>query len=382
MLIYARTWNSALTSCIQQSFELYHKAQEEHAHHGSFNILPALGQALAGAGGTAVSNIIVYPLDLVVKRLQVQQRVATKPALESKSSDQDQDQDTLYEGLQDAVEKIYKHEGGLPAFYSGVIQDTFKSVVDSFLFFLAYNVLLRVRRKRATPGEHSRLAATLEKIGIGMLAGMISKGCTTPIQNVVTRMQTAAMASAARTSDGKPRTLGRRLNTREVVEQIYETKGLLGFWSGYSASILLTLNPSLTFFMESFLKRVLRTGDKPHAWVTFLLAATAKAFASTTLYPLSLAKSRAQAVTTTSAASSKPASKSRSKTPLDVLITIKQIGSAEGVQALYAGLSGEVLKGFFSHGLTMLVKQRIDVLMYSLYFLASARMKGLTKRAA
>jgi len=192
-------------------------------------------------------------------------------------------------------------------------------------------------------------------------------------------MQTAAMSSAAKCTNGKPQELGRKLDTMEIVKKIYDTKGFLGFWSGYSASILLTLNPSLTFFMESFLKRILRTGEEPHAWVTFLLAASAKAFASTTLYPLSLAKSRAQAVTTTEAAPSKQ-SYSKRNTPLDVLVRIKQIGSSEGIAALYAGLEGEVLKGFFSHGLTMLVKQRIDALVYSMYFLLISRVKGLPKK--
>jgi len=307
----------------------------------------------------------------------VQQRIAKKTASDIKSDDQD----AHYEGLGDAAIKIYNNEGGLPAFYSGAVQDTLKSVVDSFLFFLAYNILLKVRKQRATAAPHNRIAAILEKIGIGMLAGCVSKGCTTPIQNVVTRMQTAAMASAAKTTTGKPQKLGRKLDTMEIIRQIYDTKGLLGLWSGYSASILLTLNPSLTFFMESFLKRLLRTGENPHAWVTFLLAASAKAFASTTLYPLSLAKSRAQAVTTIDAASSK-GSYSRRNTPLDVLIRIKQIGRTEGIAALYAGLGGDVLKGFFSHGLTMLVKQRIDVLVYSLYILLTSRVKGLTKRTS
>lgn len=367
---------SLAKSPFKDSFETYHKAQEEHAisSNGTFSIVPALGQALAGAGGTAVSNVIVYPLDLIVKRLQVQQRVSNKTPEETKSKDQD----AQYQGLEDAVTKIYNHEGGLPAFYSGVVQDTFKSVVDSFIFFLAYHVLLKIRTKRATPGPHNKVVATLEKIGIGMLAGCVSKGTTTPIQNVVTRMQTAAMASAAETPDGKPNKLGRQLNTRDIIKQIYDSKGLSGFWSGYSASILLTLNPSLTFFVESFLKKLLTTGDKPHAWITFLLAATAKAFASTTLYPLSLAKSRAQAVTTTSAAASQKSTGGR-KTPLDVLIAIKRIAGAEGIQALYAGLSGEVLKGFFSHGLTMLVKQRIDVVTYSLYFLLTSRAKAIAK---
>ncbi len=84
---------------------------------------------------------------------------------------------------------------------------------------------------------------------------------------------------------------------RSIASQIQGEKGVQGFWSGYSASLVLTLNPSLTFFLFEAFKRTLlprsqRQSPSPQA--TFLLAAISKAIASTITYPFSLAKSRLQ----------------------------------------------------------------------------------------
>lgn len=45
------------------------------------------------------------------------------------------------------------------------------------------------------------------------------------------------------------------------------------------------------------------------------------------------------------------------------------IARNEGVSALYAGLPGEVLKGFFSHGFTMLAKDAVYSLIVQSYYL-------------
>src|SRR5271155_3171891 len=60
---------------------------------------------------------------------------------------------------------------------------------------------------------------------------------------------------------------------------------------------MLTLNPSLTFFLFDTFKRLLPRSrrNNPPLLATFLMAAFSKACASTVTYPFNLAKSRAQA---------------------------------------------------------------------------------------
>lgn len=287
-----------------------------------------------------------------------------------------------YEGFVDAVLKIYEREGGLQAFYSGVVQETFKGVVDSFLFFLAYEY---ARKKRLSTRGSSRSLPAFEEIGVGVVAGAFSKFFTTPLQQIVTRKQTAAMMNQGASADPPP-----PLSTKDIASEIMREKGIQGFWSGYSASLILTLNPSITMLLHKVLLRLVvsreQRGD-PGARITFLLAAMSKVLASTITYPFSLAKTRAQVSaqkpmsgtgeTSDGEKSQEPikakALQARQRT---VFSTILRIAQTEGIWALYDGLGPEVLKGFFSHGITMLMKDRIHSVIISLYY---ALQKALNK---
>ena len=252
--------------------------------------------------------------------------------------------------------------------------EVFKGVTDSFLFFLAYSY---VRQSRLTKNGGRKNLGFAEEIGVGVVAGALSKFCTTPIQNIVTRKQTAAMTALDGSTGIPPAS-----STRDIAYEIRKEKGIQGFWSGYSASLVLTLNPSLTMLLHKTLLRLLVSQSKrenPGSTITFLIAATSKALASTITYPFQLAKTRAQV------SSQKPtqptgetsefekaenhlrskATRARQRT---VFATILRIAQTEGFLGLYQGLGGEVLKGFFSHGITMLMKERIHSAIISLYY--------------
>jgi hypothetical protein len=355
---------------------LWHQAQETESKTSILGgpALPALGHAISGSLGSAISTVVTYPLSLVITRLQVQRQLKNERAGE----------DVDYNSILDAIEKIYVREGGIPAFYAGCLQDSAKSMADSFLFFLAYDF---IRRGRLTSqGSTSKRLPIHEEIGVGMLSGAFAKLLTTPIQNIVTRKQTAAMV-AARSSNS---TSSSSLSARDIALQIRHEKGIKGFWSGYSASLVLTLNPALTFLFHETLLRMLVKREKrsdPGARVTFLIAAASKVMASTITYPFSLAKSRAQVSSNSpddasterisekdslKDASNKVATNVRRRTVFDAVI---RIAREEGLQGLYQGLGGELTKGFFSHGLTMLLKERIHKLVIQLYYLVLKAMK-------
>jgi hypothetical protein len=263
------------------AYSLYHKYQEEYSHSAPTGpALPALGHALAGSTGTAISNLAIYPLDLVITRLQVQRSLRNSSGAPDESE---------YKGVIDAFDKIYHQEGGIKAFYSGVLQDTGKSIADSFLFFLFYNYIRTYRLQKN--GIKATTLPVFEELAVGTVAGAFSKFFTTPVANIVTRKQTATMISArSSTSLAEP-------TVSDIAATIRKEKGLQGFWSGYSASLILTLNPSITFFLYETFKRAFlprSQRDDPGARITFIMAAFSKAIASTITYPFSLAKARAQ----------------------------------------------------------------------------------------
>lgn len=265
-----------------------------------------------------------------------------------------------------------------------MVQDTGKSIADSFLFFLFYNYIRTNRLQKH--GPKATTLPALEELVVGTIAGACSKAFTAPISNIVTRKQTASMLAArSDTPSSEP-------SVADIINTIRSEKGIQGFWSGYSASLVLTLNPSITFFLHEFFKRALlprAQRDDPGARITFFMAAFSKAIASSVTYPFSLAKARAQ---TSSKPPVDPASAKKVKDEVKhidnekdvkqaghgvktfakqstVFNTVMQIYRTEGAAGLYEGLGGEILKGFFSHGMTMLIKESVHKFIIQAYYL-------------
>jgi hypothetical protein len=374
----------------------------------SNSILPALHHALSGASGTLISTCATYPLSLVTSRLQVQRQLAREGRLTSA--------DDAYRGIGDALSRIWS-EDGARALYTGLGADAAKSVLDSFLFFLFYE-WFRARRmaahRRRGGGGGAKGLGVLEELAVGMAAGACSRAFTTPISNVVTRKQTAALVDDD-DEEGDDDGHASRRGMWAVIKAIRKEKGILGLWSGYSASLVLTLNPSITFYLQDLLKKVMLSEPKwedPGPQFTFLLAALSKAIASSITYPFQTAKARlqvsARAPSTTVEASAtdiesgnKGDDDNKEKSvdeqveaklnavralqtvaKRSIFGTIAHIVKTEGVGSLYAGIQGEILKGFFNHGTTMLAKSVVHKLLFKLYLVVVSLMAKMKARRA
>lgn len=249
---------------------------------------------------------------------------------------------------------------------------------------------------------------------MGAAAGACARLFTTPISNVVTRKQTASLITDEGDAGGDADATvlaGRGLSFAEILHVIRAEKGLLGLWAGYSATLVLTLNPSITFYLQHALKKALvdrgREGESNGA--TFLVAALSKAVATTVTYPFQIAKARVQV---SAPESPRPESEEEEKKEVsteskeeDMLVveqnvgkkeskaqalaarlhrlaeetifgTVMHIGRTEGVPALYDGISGELLKAFFNHGTTMVSKEIVHKLIVQLYFFVLARIRS------
>ncbi|KAI1747129.1 mitochondrial carrier domain-containing protein [Xylaria castorea] len=432
------------------------------------SILPALHHASSGSLGTLISTCSLYPLSLVVARLQVQRQLhrrrpgpAPGPARGREEEEEEEGhappepeaaphrahgptvpptipaptslhpeghpsspseraagtreeaaapaaraprdptrrppRTAEYAGIVDAFSQIWSSDGGggLRAFYTGLAQDAAKSVLDSFLFFLFYEWFrsLRLRSRRRAGRTKGRRLGVAEELAVGMAAGACSRSFTTPIANIVTRKQTSSLIDP-----------NSALGVREIMRRIREERGIAGFWSGYSASLVLTLNPSLTFFLQEFLKTTFadQKYDDPGPGLTFLFAATSKAISSFVTYPFQIAKTRLQAgipldsspshekqLNGTPGVDSKSddnaeedrnadeeAEKSKTVRAIQTLAqrsifgTVAQIVHTEGIGSLYDGIGAELLKGFFSHGTTMVAKDAVHKLLFKLYIFA------------
>lgn len=372
--------------------------EEEHGASTSGVIapaLPALGHALAGGLASALSKAVVYPIDTIVTRLQVQKQLKGDKEAPSAASEADLE----YNNPIDAAQKIYKNEGGVSAFYQGLNSDVVKHIADSFFFFLVYNST----RDRMLKRQGGRQLPVIKELSVGILAGALSKAVTQPISQIVVRQQTAALVAARDPEASSAQSVA----VKDIIKQIRAEKGLSGFWAGYSAQLILTLNPAMTFAIDNLLRTLLpkkhRQTPSPH--LTFLIAAFSKVIATSLTYPIMLAKSRAQAQRGRSPASEpNPAEKkihtsnrkSQVKQSLQTLITLlegqtaiyhalKRIYHNEGWGGLYSGLDGEVVKAFLQHGLTMTAKDGVHSAVIQLYFLLlklTRRWDGVLAEAA
>ncbi|KAK3990176.1 mitochondrial carrier domain-containing protein [Cladorrhinum sp. PSN332] len=330
-------------------------------------LLPSIGHAASGATGTIISTLLTYPLDLVNTRLKVQRQLKEDGAI----SDED-----AYDGVADAFLTIYEREGGVPAFFAGLSADLAKSAADSFLFFLFYTWF---RTRRLVGRNNLPYLKVLEELAVGASAGACAKLFTTPVSNVVTRRQTASFKSSSSSSKKSNKSSPERQQQQqqqessftEIVSQIRREKGTIqGLWAGYSASLVLTLNPSLTFFLQQILKRLLvpdrKKWDDPGVAITFLLAAMSKVAATSVTYPFQIAKARIQV--SGGSKEDKKGGGGGGKRGVGIFGMVGRIYKTEGAKALYDGIGGELLKGFFNHGTTMLSKDLVHGFIVRMYF--------------
>lgn len=203
------------------------------------------------------------------------------------------------------------------------------------------------------------------------------------MSNVVAQKQTASLLDN-NSDPNKDSAPARDLSFHETLDSlIHQHGGVRGLWAGYSASLVLTLNPSLTFFLQEVLKRAVVPRERwedPGAKVTFLLAAVSKVLATAATYPFQVAKARVQL--SVGGLGVGEEQRKEGKEGADggvvkgtIFATVWRIARAEGAGALYDGMSGELLKGFFSHGTTMLSKDVIHRFIVQLYFAILAALR-------
>ncbi|KAF2869038.1 mitochondrial carrier domain-containing protein [Massariosphaeria phaeospora] len=298
--------------------------------------LPPWGSAIAGSAGAVLANALVYPLDIVKTRLQVQiKRFPT-------STDDIPADDEHYTSTLDAVSKIVKADG-VAGLYTGMTGSLIGVASTNFAYFYWYTVVrtlyLSYRAANSSPG-------TAVELSLGAVAGALAQLFTIPVAVVTTRQQTVS----------KYERKGLIATGREVIES---EDGWTGLWRGLKASLVLVVNPSITYGAYQRLREVLYPGKKTlRPMEAFLLGAISKTIATVVTQPLIVAKVGLQ---------SKPPP-ARNGKPFKTFIEVMQfIIEHEGVYGLFKGISPQILKGLLVQGFLMMTKERIE-LSFILFF--------------
>lgn len=300
----------------------------------------------------------------VKTRLQVQ----VKSQSTTTKSESNEPTEPHYSSTWDALSKIVTDDG-VKGLYSGMAGSLLGVASTNFAYFYWYSVVrtlyLRSAKTFAPP-------STLVELSLGAVAGAVAQLCTIPVAVITTRQQTQRKTERKGFVD----------TAREVVEG---EDGVFGLWRGLKASLVLVVNPAITYGAYERLKESFfpgKTNLKP--WeafrmlpiqlttvtprvhlrcqtqadsVSLVLGAASKALATITTQPLIVAKVGLQ---------SRPPPERNGKPFGSFVEVMKFIVEREGVLGLFKGIGPQILKGFLVQGILMMTKERYVSIQYSL----------------
>lgn len=158
-----------------------------------------------------------------------------------------------YKSTWDAISRIIQDEG-IEGLYTGMSGSLLGVASTNFAYFYWYTV---VRSVYASYSKSTAANSTATELSLGAVAGALAQLFTIPVAVVTTRQQTSSKA------DRK----GLIATGKEVING---PDGVSGLWRGLKASLVLVVNPAITYGAYERLKDKFfpgRTSLKP--WEAF-----------------------------------------------------------------------------------------------------------------
>ena len=146
-----------------------------------------------------------------------------------------------YTSTWDAISKIAEEDGFL-GLYAGINGALIGVASTNFAYFYWYSIVrtLYISRVPTPPG-------TLVELGLGAAAGAVAQVFTIPVAVVTTRQQTQSK--------------GERKGMVDTAKDVINSEdGVSGLWRGLKASLVLVVNPAITYGAYQRLREVIYPG--------------------------------------------------------------------------------------------------------------------------
>jgi solute carrier family 25 folate transporter 32 len=252
---------------------------------------------LAGLAGGACSTVLLYPLDLVKVRLQVNEDSA------SQKTSVDKKEPRRLSSMQ-MFRVIVRHEG-IVGLYQGLVPAVVGSSVSWGGYFFVYEGMKREYRHVVLSSQKSRPLNSVENFTLACLAGASMVAITNPVWLIKTRMQLQMKRTAKELRMRKEPYNGMLDAGRTIIRE----EGFWALYKGAGPALLLVSHGGVQFVVYEFLKkhfhvsRAKRDASLKRSSVVerlqlstgyLTMGAVSKIIASTTTYPLQVIKSRMQ----------------------------------------------------------------------------------------
>ena len=263
-------------------------------------------------------------------RLQVQ--IKSKPGVPLADGEEH------YTGALDALRKISSKEG-LSGLYGGVFGALLGVASTNFAYFYWYTIVRSLYLKRS---KSTTLGTPIE-LALGAIAGALAQLFTIPVAVVTTRQQTSSKEE--------------RKGLLDTAKDVINDDGITGLWRGLKASLVLVINPSITYGAYQRLRTVVYPGKARLTPIdAFVLGGLSKTMATLATQPLIVAKVGLQ--------SRPPPGVPPFKTFGDVM---RYIIKNEGAMKLFKGIGPQITKGLIVQGLLMMTKERMELVFVLLW---------------
>lgn len=188
----------------------------------------------------------------MISSVKTKLQVQVKPS-ETEKSESDEPH---YASTWDAISKIASAEG-VAGLYAGMAGSLAGVASTNFAYFYWYSVVRTVYFRYQ---KSSKQPSTVVELSLGAVAGALAQLFTIPVAVITTRQQTQKKEDRKGFFD----------TAKEVIDS---EDGVSGLWRGLKASLVLVVNPAITYGAYERLKDILFPGKKSlKPWEAFRMS--------------------------------------------------------------------------------------------------------------